>query len=166
MFVPEGMPLELLLHEFQKNRQHMAVVVDEYGGIAGIVTMENLLEELVGDIRDEFDQEETEMIARKEGTYFLSGRILLDEAKERFDLSIDEEDEEYNTLAGFVMGKLGRFPKEGDYVIVDNLKLEVIKMKGMRIDQISLSLAPVKQAVGQESPDSARQSLGKRQGEA
>lgn len=153
LFVPEGIPLERLLHEFQKNHQHMAMVVDEYGGIAGMVTMENLLEELVGDIQDEFDQEEPEMITRKEGTYFLSGRLLLDEAKERFGLSFGEEDEEYSTLAGFVMNKLGRFPKEGDYVIVDNLKLEVVKMKGMRIDRISLSPAQVKQVSGQESPD-------------
>lgn len=150
LLVPEGTPLERLLQKFKKSRQQMAVVVDEYGSVAGIVTMENLLEELVGDIQDEFDQEEPEMITRKEDTYSLSGRILLDEAEKRFDLSLSEEDEEYSTLAGFVMNKLGRFPKEGDYVIVDDWKFEVAKMKGMRIDRIYLSPAPAQQPVGQE----------------
>ncbi len=150
LLVPEGTPLERLLQKFKKSRQQMAVVVDEYGSVAGIVTMENLLEELVGDIQDEFDQEEPEMITRKEDTYSLSGRILLDEAEKRFDLSLSEEDEEYSTLAGFVMSKLGRFPKEGDFVIVDGWRFEVAKMKGMRIDRIYLSPAPAQQPVGQE----------------
>lgn len=138
-FIPEGMPLDQLLHCFQKTRQHMAVVVDEYGGCAGIVTMENLLEQLVGDIRDEFDQDETDFIRYQDGLTLVSGRILLEEAQQYFDLSTNEEDEEYSTLGGFLFGKLGKPPKKGDSVTIGDLRLEVVEVKGMRIDQIKIT---------------------------
>lgn len=139
MFVPEGMRLDHLLPEFQKKHQHMAVVIDEYGGISGIVTMENILEELVGPIQDEFDDEDPEVIVEEGKTLLVTGRILLDDAEERFALSIDDEEaEQYYTLAGYMLGKLGKRPREGDIVILDNMKLEIVKMEGMRIDRIRL----------------------------
>ncbi len=139
LFVPEAMPLGELLHTFQNNHQHMAVVLDEYGGTAGIVTMENVLEELVGEIQDEFDNEEPEIISVEDGSLLVSGQMFIDTAAERFKLDIDEEDEQYNTLAGYMLGKIGKRPREGDTVIQDNIKLEVVKMKGMRIDRIKIS---------------------------
>jgi CBS domain containing-hemolysin-like protein len=139
MFVPEGMRLDHLLPEFQKKHQHMAAVIDEYGGISGIVTMENILEELVGPIQDEFDDEDPEIIVEEEGrTLLVTGRMLLDDAEERFALSIDGENEQYYTLAGYMLGKLGKRPREGDIVKLNNMKLEIVKMAGMRIDRIRL----------------------------
>lgn len=138
LFVPEGMALDHLLKTFQRLHQHMAVVIDEYGGTAGIVTMDNILEELVGDIQDEFDQEEPELVLQKDGSTLVSGRIFIDEAAEHFGLPLEDEDEQYSTLAGYILGKLGKRPTEGDYVIVNNIKFEVIRMEGMRIDRLKV----------------------------
>ncbi|MEN6325182.1 MAG: hemolysin family protein [Syntrophomonas sp.] len=139
LFIPEAMSLGELLHTFQNNHQHMAVVLDEYGGTAGIVTMENVLEELVGEIQDEFDNEEPEIISGEDGSLLVSGQMFIDTAAEKFKLDIDEEDEQYNTLAGYMLGKIGKRPREGDAVVQENIKLEVVKMKGMRIDRIRIS---------------------------
>ncbi|HEX3011598.1 MAG TPA: hemolysin family protein [Syntrophomonadaceae bacterium] len=138
LFVPEGMALDRLLQEFQRLHQHMAVVIDEYGGTAGIVTMDNILEELVGDIQDEFDEEEPEIVRLKDGSTLVSGRMLIDEAVEYFGLVLGDEDEQYSTLAGYVLGKLAKKPSEGDAVSAGNVKLEVIRMQGMRIDRIKV----------------------------
>jgi len=138
-FVPEGMPLDQLLHCFQKTRQHMAVVVDEYGGCAGIVTMENLLEELVGNIQDEFDEEEPELVRLEDGSTLISGRMLLEDAVQQFDLAISVDDDEYSTLGGYLFGRLGKPPQKGDHIVIGDIKLEVTQVKGMRVDQIRIS---------------------------
>jgi len=137
MFIPEGMRLDHLLHKFQAKHQHMAVVINEYGGTAGIVTLENVLEELVGEIQDEFDEEEPEIIAEENGTLLVSGRMLIDDAIEQFGLSIADE-HQYNTLAGYLLGRLGKRPREGDIIVHGHVKMEVAKMKGMRIDRIRI----------------------------
>ncbi|MDD2585617.1 MAG: hemolysin family protein [Syntrophomonadaceae bacterium] len=137
LFVPEGMPLDNLLSAFQKSRKHMAVILDEYGGTAGIVTMENVLEELVGEIQDEFDQEEPEIKEEPDGTFLVSGMLFIDDATEIFSLPLDDE-EQYNTLAGYILGKLGKRPREGDTVTINDIKLKVEKMDGMRIARIRL----------------------------
>ncbi len=142
IFIPEGMPLERVLHQFQKSRQHMAIVVDEYGGCAGVITMENLLEELVGDIQDEFDQEETQMVKYQGGTTLLSGRMLLKDAYQHFGLPVDDDEEDYDTLGGYVFGKLGKPPQKGDSIALGNFCLEVMRVKGMRIDQLKLTALP------------------------
>lgn len=136
LFVPEGMSLEHLLQLFQRCHQHMAVVMDEYGGTAGIVTMDNILEELVGDIQDEFDEEEPDIVRLKDGTTLVSGRMLIDEAVDHFGLILEEEGEQYSTLAGYVLGQLGRRPKQGDAVTAGQFRLEVERMQGMRIDRL------------------------------
>lgn len=138
LFVPEGIAIDQLLHKFQKNRQHMAVVVDEYGGCAGIVTMENLLEELVGDIMDEFDEEDNSILEYKKKNILISGRSLLKEAQQKFDLPLDEDDEEYSTIGGYVFGKLGKPPQEGDNIVAGNYRFEVSRLKGMRIEWIKV----------------------------
>lgn len=136
LFIPEGMPLDQLLQEFQTSRIHMAVIMDEYGGTAGIVTMEDVLEELVGEIQDEFDHEEPPIVAEGNNRFLVSGRMFIDDAMERFDIPLNEENEQYNTLAGYILGKLGRRPREGDIINLNNLCLEVVGMKGLRIDKI------------------------------
>ena len=135
LFVPEGLPLDRLLTHFQKSRQHLAVVLDEYGGTAGIVSLEDVLEELVGEIQDEYDHEEPLLLPEEGGTLLASGRLFIDDAEELLGLKVDE-DEPYNTLAGYMLGLLGKRPREGDVVTQGQLKLEVIKMDGMRIDQV------------------------------
>jgi len=137
MLVPEGMPLDQLLHNFQQQHQHMALVVDEYGGTAGIITMENILEELVGEIQDEFDHEQPQILVEDEKTYLVDGRLLLDEAAETFNLPVGDE-EEYDTLAGYMFGRLGKKPRVGDTVELDGFKLEVAEMKRLSIRRIRL----------------------------
>lgn len=139
MLVPEGMSLDRLLREFQKNHQHMALVVDEYGGTAGIVTMENVLEELVGQIQDEFDEEVPQVTPEKEGSYLVDGRMLLEDAADMFDLPVGDQ-EEYDTLGGFVFGKLGKRPRVGDIVELPEHRLRVVEVKGLRIRQVQVSL--------------------------
>ncbi|MCL5290741.1 MAG: hemolysin family protein [Bacillota bacterium] len=138
MMVPEGIPLGRLLREFQQNHQHMALVVDEYGGTGGIVTMENVLEELVGEIQDEFDKEPPQVTPEKDGVFIVDGRMLLEEATEMFNLPVGEE--EYDTLGGFVFGKLGKRPRVGDIVELPDHQLEVAEMQGLRIHRIRLNI--------------------------
>lgn len=139
MMVPEGVALDRLLREFQQNHQQMALVVDEYGGTSGIITMENALEELVGDIQDEFDQEQPQIAPIEDGSFMVHGRILLEEAAELFKLPVDEE-EEYDTLGGFVFGRLGKRPKVGDVVELPGHILEVVEMQGLRIHRIRVNI--------------------------
>ncbi len=143
LFVPEGMLLDKLLQEFQKAHQHMAVVVDEYGGTAGIVTMDNILEELVGEIQDEFDHEEPEIKSQSDGSLLVSGSLDIDAAIEELGLPLKDHIDEYNTLAGYVLGQLGHFPIAGDSLTLGKYKLEVIKMEDRRIDQFRLTPLPV-----------------------
>lgn len=142
LFVPEGMPLEKLLREFRIKHQHMAVVVDEYGGTAGAVFIDNVLEELVGDLMDEFDKEESEVRHLDDGTSMVSGQVSLTDAIEWFDLPIDEESCSYNTLAGLVIDELDQLPNEGDVVECGDYRIEVVAMKGMRIDMLKMIPKP------------------------
>jgi CBS domain containing-hemolysin-like protein len=135
MFVPETMPLNHLLTEFQKKHQHLAVVIDEYGGTSGIVTMDNVLEVLVGEIQDEFDAEEPEVIKQADGSYLVSGRMHIDDAAARFHFEVSD-DETYNTLAGFILERLARFPQVGDCIPLENARLEVAEMADNSIKQV------------------------------
>lgn len=135
MLIPEGMSLDWLLKEFQKNHQHMALAVDEYGGTAGIVTLENVLEELVGQIQDEFDEESSQVTSEKEGSYLVDSRMLLEDAAEMFDLPVSGQ-QEYDTLGGFVFGKLGKRPRIGDVVELPEHRLEVVEVNGLRIRRV------------------------------
>lgn len=139
MMVPEGVPLDQLLKQFQQSHQQMALVVDEYGGTSGIVTMEDVLEELVGEIQDEFDNETPQVISEKEGTFIVDGKMLLDEATELFKLPV-KENEEYDTLGGYVFGRLGNRPKVGDMVESPTHLLEVVEVHGLRIKRIRINI--------------------------
>jgi magnesium and cobalt exporter, CNNM family len=131
LVVPESIHVDELLRQLRRRRMHMAALVDEFGGTAGIVTMEDLLEEIVGEIRDEFDEETPGLAARQDGTYTIDGMMTIDEFNERFGQSIEEP--AYDTIAGYVFGQLGRVAEVGDEAPIDGLLLRVEEMDGLRI---------------------------------
>jgi CBS domain containing-hemolysin-like protein len=136
LFVPETRPLELLQRDFQQRRVHMALVVDEYGSTSGLVTLEDILEEIVGEIQDEFDAEPPKMEATGDG-YVVDGLVLIDEIAAR--LGIEVAEQESNTLGGFVIAKLGRIARVGDVVRLDGYDVKVIEMKGRRVSKLLLT---------------------------
>jgi CBS domain containing-hemolysin-like protein len=133
-FVPESKMIDDLLTEFKKRRKHIAIAVDEYGGTAGLVTLEDILEELVGDIQDEFDEEE-ELVERiDEDTVVCNAKVHLDELNEILGLNLDEESVE--SLGGFLYGKIGRVPRVGDVVPHDGVTYEIQSVLRQRIDKV------------------------------
>jgi CBS domain containing-hemolysin-like protein len=134
-FVPEAKKVDELLAEMQRWRVHIAVVVDEYGGVAGLVTLEDIVEEILGEIQDEYDQaEELPYEALADGEYIFQGRIDLDDFNEVFDSGLPKE--EADTLAGFIYSRLGRVPATGESLQVDNLLLTVELVSGRRIQKV------------------------------
>lgn len=135
IYIPSMMKLSRLLKTMQQSKVHMAVVSDEYGGTIGIVTMEDVLEELVGEIWDETDDIEEEIILLENGKYQVRGEASLEKVFDLFELQ-GEESFVSNTISGFVSEMLGRFPKEADQVIYGNMLLHVVKVKDTRILEI------------------------------
>lgn len=139
MMVPENISVSKLLREFQKNRAQMAILVDEYGGTAGLVTIEDVLEELVGEIQDEFDEvEEPEVEKVAPDTYEVDGALLLEEATEQFGLELDS-DPDVDTVGGYVFTVLGRQPEPGDTVELGQYLAEVVETEGFRITRLRLT---------------------------
>ncbi|MDQ3107757.1 MAG: hemolysin family protein [Actinomycetota bacterium] len=139
-FVPEGKKVAELMREMQKDKFHMAIVVDEYGGTAGLVTLEDLIEELVGEIVDEFDVEEPSIEALTGGAYRVNARMPLDEVNEL--LSADFPEGDWDTIGGFVFNVLGHVPSEGEVVEHDGYRLAAEKVQGRRIGRVRISKAP------------------------
>src|SRR5207247_9672401 len=135
--VPETKDLASLLQEFRKTNNHFAIVVDEYGGTAGICTLEDLLEEIVGEIEDEFDVAEEQIEQVDQDTYRIDGMFPIDEFNERFGTDLPEED--FHTLAGFVFGQLGRAPEPGDDVSYDGMRFDVLEVEGNRIERVAVT---------------------------
>ena len=149
--VPETKDLGALLAEFRKQNQHMAVVVDEYGAMEGIVTLEDLLEEIVGEIEDEFDLPD-ESIERIDDTHIrIAGTFPIDDFNERFGTSIEIED--YHTMAGFVFGRIGRAPEVGDEVMEDGLQLRVVEIEGSRIQRLEVEFGEALEPAAAEAED-------------
>lgn len=136
LIVPENKNLSDLLPEFQKSKTHMAIVVDEYGTTIGIVTLEDLVEELVGDISDEYDIVQEMIQAEADGSLLVDARMTLDDVNEK--LGLDIKDKEFNTLGGHVFGLLGREPKPGDEVKEDGYILRVVESDRHRIIKLRL----------------------------
>ena len=134
--VPHSLPADDLLAEMKRSRTHVAIVVDEFGGTAGMVTLEDLLERIVGEVRDEFERQPEEVQTLDNGEARVSGLLSIDAANERFHLGID--DPIYNTLGGFVFGQLGRRPEVGDEIRADGYRLRVDALDGLRIDRLRL----------------------------
>jgi CBS domain containing-hemolysin-like protein len=134
--VPETKDLAALLAEFRRTNQHMAIVVDEYGAVEGIVTLEDLLEEIVGEIEDEFDLPDESIEQVDEHTIRLDGTFPIDDFNERFRTDLPAED--YHTMAGFVFGRLGRAAEPGDEVAHDGMRFEVVEVEGSRINRLAV----------------------------
>lgn len=137
-FIPETMKLSLLLGEMQRRRTHMAFLVDEYGGISGLVTIEDLLEELVGEIRDEYDTE-SPVLQLKDGTFLIDASIALRDLKEDYHLSLPESPD-YETLGGFLMTILQKIPQVGDSIEIEGKRLQIVEMFGQRISKVKAEL--------------------------
>jgi putative hemolysin len=153
-FVPEAKKVDELLEEMQARRVQMAIVVDEYGGIAGLVTMEDIVEEIVGEIRDEYDQaEEMPYQEVSAGEYIFLGRIALDDFNSVMGTHLDPGEAE--TLSGFIYSELGRVPESGEQFVVDDLTLTVEQVSGRRIRKVRASRTQSQLPVDQE-PEDAR----------
>ncbi|HSF80011.1 MAG TPA: hemolysin family protein [Anaerolineales bacterium] len=136
IFVPETIPISALLQKFRANRQHIAIVLDEYGGTAGLVTLEDLLEEIVGEVSDPFDKITPEIQLLPDGSAIVDGLALIEEVNQ--ELGLELQDPDYDTIAGYALGKLGRIPRQGDVVEGDGIHLKVESMDGLRIARLLL----------------------------
>jgi len=139
-FVPDTKPVDDLLAEFRRQKVHMAIVVDEFGGTDGVVTLEDLVEEIVGEIFDEHDVAEVEIEMLDGGQVRVDGGADLEDLLDRFDVGIVEGADEYDTVAGYVIGRLGRIPSAGDHVELGNARLEVIETQDQRVTRLELCL--------------------------
>jgi len=137
LFVPESMSIDDLLHELQRRKVHLAIVLDEYGGTAGLVTIEDLLEEIVGEIQDEYDTEEPMVVRLSDDEARVDGRADVDDLVELFDVRLDEEDQEqYDTVGGLVYHHIGGVPRVGDQVELDGATLTVESTDGRRVGKV------------------------------
>ena len=137
-FVPESKPLRALLHEFQNQKLHIAVVLDEYGGTAGVVTLEDILEELVGEITDEYEETPPEPIKKiDQNTIEADARTYIDDLNDQLELNLPE-DEDYETIGGFVFSRLGYIPKTGENFDYENLKFTIASAEARRIKRIRI----------------------------
>jgi len=146
LFMPESIRVNDLLAEFRARRQHIAILLDEYGGTAGLVTLEDLLEEIVGEVRNPFEQGEPEIQRLPDGSALVNGLTPIEEINDAFDL--DLHDPNYDTIAGFVLGKLGRMAQVGDEVEADGVRLRVEALDGLRIARLSLFPAQADRQAG------------------
>jgi len=140
LVVPEGMPISHLVQKMRSQRTHMAVVVDEFGGSAGLVTIEDMLEELVGEIYDEFELEKPPIQKVAEHEYILNGRVLMEEVSELLEIELEEET--VSTIGGYVFSRLGRKPAKGDIVYFDGYNFEVMEVIGFRITKVKVMQKP------------------------
>ncbi len=136
IFVPETISVNALLRQFRDNRQHIAIVLDEYGGTAGLVTLEDLLEEIVGEVSDQFDAANPEIVTLPDGTILIDGLTLIEEVNDQLGLALN--DPHYDTIAGYALGKLGRIPKPGDVYEGATYQMRVESMDGLRIARLAL----------------------------
>ena len=138
--IPASKKLPLLLREFQKVKVHLALVVDEFGEIVGIVTLEDVLEELFGEIREEHDREEKEMVARPDGSFRVLGKMPVHRFNEAF--GTDLPDQEWDTVAGLLLHEFGRLPARGDSIVLGSHRFTVERLKGIRIAEVAVERIP------------------------
>ncbi len=142
IFIPESKALNVLLREFRASRNHMAIVVDEYGGVAGLVTIEDVLEQIVGDIEDEYDFDESadNIVREGSGQWRVRGRTEIEDFNEAFGTGFPSED--FDTVAGLVIARLGRLPKRGESVVLDGLRVTVLRADSRRLHLVSVQKLP------------------------
>ena len=141
IFIPESKRLNVLLKEFRSSRNHMAIVVDEYGGVAGLVTIEDVLEQIVGEIEDEHDVEEEDTIRKhSEVHYTIKALTPVEDFNEYFEQSLS--DEEFDTIGGLVVHQIGHLPKRGERVVIGNLLFKILRADSRRVHMLQLTLLP------------------------
>ncbi len=147
LFVPNSMICDDLFRKMQQEHTHFAIVTDEYGSFLGVITMEDLLEEIVGNIYDEYDEKEDYIIPNPDGSWTISGRAELKDVEKALDIELPER-EEFNTLSGLILNETEEIPKEGDQfeVLVDGLRIQVLKVVDRRIEETRVSLLPTEPA--------------------
>lgn len=152
-FVPESKQVDSLFREMQRDHAQMAVVIDEYGGTAGIVSLEDIIEEIVGNLQDEYDEEEAEIERRDETTFVVDGQTALDDVAAAVGVNMPEDD--YDTLAGLVVGLLDRIPDEGEQpeIAYHNLIFKVLEMDDRRVSKIQITVRPENPEDNGESDD-------------
>ena len=142
-FVPASKPLDEMLKDFKTKKKHLAIVLDDYGGTAGLVTMEDVLEELVGDIRDEFDDAEEDLhIQLSASSHIFDARIHLDELCDVLNLNLNTEEFDFDTLGGLIFHIKGEIPRQGDEVYFDSLKMRIESIENHRIGRILIQVLP------------------------
>jgi putative hemolysin len=139
LFVPETMPLDRLLGLFQREKNQLAIVLDEYGGTEGMVTLEDVIEELVGEIHDEHRGTATTFVQRDDGSWLVDGSASVADLAERFGIRLDATPRDYTTISGLVLAELERIPSAGDTLRWQGLTIEVVDMDGRRIDKLLVS---------------------------
>lgn len=151
LVVPEGMSVAKLLQFMRRKRTHLAVVADEYGGTAGLVALEDVLEEIVGDIQDEHDQEEADVQRLQDGSYEFDGRVLLDDVAELLNIRLEEHEED--TIGGYIFGLLGRRPEIGDQVNIGDYSFTVLQVNGFRVVRVKAVPLDADGEANDETPD-------------
>ena len=136
-FIPETKNLEELLHEFKKKRIHIAIVIDEYGGTSGLVTIEDLLEQIVGDIQDEYDLEEEWVVEGDDGASVVDARLPIEDLEERFGIEIERD--KFDTVGGLIVHLTGRIPTQGEEVEIGAIRLTVLEADARKIKKVSIS---------------------------
>jgi putative hemolysin len=155
VLVPESMTIDDLLHELQRRKVHLAIVLDEYGGTAGLVTIEDLLEEIVGEIQDEYDVEEPMVVRLSDHEARVDGRADIDELQELFDVTLDlEDEEEYDTVGGLIYHRVGGVPSPGDRVELDGITLTVETTDGRRVGKVLVVREPTQGSEGERERSS------------
>jgi magnesium and cobalt transporter len=142
VFIPESKRLNVLLKDFRRNRNHMAIVVDEYGGVAGLVTIEDVLEQIVGEIEDEYDFDETEanILLDRNGLYRVKAQTQIEDFNATF--GTEFSDEEYDTIGGLLLSHFGRLPKRGEEIVLEHLRFRVLRADSRRLHSLLVEKLP------------------------
>lgn len=139
-YIPENKKVNDLLTELRQKKVHMAIILDEYGGTAGLITIEDLIEEIIGDIQDEYDVEEELIVANDDGTYQVDARTLVDDLEDVLDIALDSEESESETIGGLVFENLGGIPQVGDHVVLGRMDAVVTEISGRRISKLKITV--------------------------
>jgi magnesium and cobalt transporter len=156
VFVPESKRLNVLLKEFRANRNHIAIVVDEYGGVAGLVTIEDVIEQIVGDIEDEYDFDETEdnIIADRSGRFRVKAMTEIPDFNTRFATAFSDAD--YDTVGGLVVGRFGRLPKRGESIVIEGFTFQVLRADSRKIHALLVEKPKAPEAPAGSAPKETR----------
>lgn len=150
VFIPESKRLNVLLREFRARRNHIAIVVDEYGGVAGIVTIENVLEQIVGEIEDEHDvDDDAPILQRNENTYTIKALTTVEDFNEHFE--IEWSDEDFDTVGGYVVNQFGHLPERGEEISIDQFHFTVLRADNRRVHLLKMQVIPPEESEQQET---------------